>query len=284
MTMRTTDARICANGRRYGACNWLVADGREYCVACEHNRTVPALDRAANVRRFIALETAKKRLLYTLRELGLPHAGLRFDFLEDGRSDPERYGDTRVATGYFDSVITINVLEADAPIREAEREALNEPQRTLLGHMRHEAGHFFLDRLLVCADWRASFRGLFGDERADYSQALQSYYASGPADDWRAGYISAYASAHPNEDWAETWGHLLHIVDALDTAYTHGVIATRPAGDDFAAWLAAWRPLSVTLNELNRSVGLSDAYPFVVNDAVAQKLRFAWDSVARLRG
>ena len=44
-----------------------------------------------------------------------------------------------------------------------------------------------------------------------------------PSADWRDRFISAYASAHPLEDWAETWSHYLHMVDTLETAAACGV-------------------------------------------------------------
>ena len=118
------------------------------------------------------------------------------------------------------------------------------------------------------------FRDLFGDESADYQMALDGYYENGPAANWRQQYISAYASAHPAEDWAESWGHYLHIHDALETAAAHGLTERWPENMDITERISTWRDLSITLNELNRSVGKRDAYPFLLNEAVAAKLGF----------
>ena len=295
MTMRRlADASLlCDNGSRYGVCNWLRAGSTHstgLCRACNFNRTIPNLQHPENLRRWKALEGAKKRLLYTLITLGLPlvdgHTqpgrGLLFDFVEDGRSNSD-YAYPEANTGHRGGVITVNIVEADSVAREIQREALNEPHRTLLGHLRHESGHYAFEGLLDPAanpEWLASFRSLFGDERADYSAALAAHYATGPPADWPQRCISAYAAAHPAEDWAETWGHFLHMFDVLDTACAHGVLAEAPA--DFEQRIAAWRQLSTTLNELNRSLGLGDAYPFVLSSLVEEKLSFVASSINRV--
>jgi len=68
-----------------------------------------------------------------------------------------------------------------------------------------------------------SHRELFGDETTDYGAALGSYYREGPKPDWNRHYVTAYASSHPHEDWAETFAHYIHIVDTLDSARAYGI-------------------------------------------------------------
>ena len=271
--------RSCRNALDYHNCNWLVdaADADAYCVACRLNRTIPNLAKAANREYWNLIEDAKRRLVYALLRLqlpvlsrarGWPH-GLAFDFIEDHAT-----GDVaeRVLTQHADGVITINVAEADEVIRTMARRQMNERYRTLLGHFRHESAHYYFDMLLAGTEQRAAFRELFGDNRQDYAQALDTYYANGPPADWETRHISAYAASHPAEDWAETWAHYLHMHDGLETALAHGLV--QPPGGGFDALLSTWQEFSVALNELNRSIGLSDAYPFVISPLVAQKLQF----------
>ena len=63
---------------------------------------------------------------------------------------------------------------------EKIRHDLHEPYRTLLGHFRHEVGHYYWDRLVRDSGWLQPFRELFGDERADYAAALKLNYENGP--------------------------------------------------------------------------------------------------------
>ncbi len=282
----------CANGSQFDVCNWLVPESSnaELCWACQFNRTIPDQNRPQNAIRWRRFEIAKKRLLFSLRQLRLPISngfvdpenGLLFDFIEDRRSNPEQYPESFVQTGFHGGVITINTLEADDAARESIRTEMNEPYRTLLGHLRHESGHYFSPALDEDEGIRLRFQQLFGDSNADYQQALSNYYASGPEFGWQDRYISAYASAHPGEDWAETWAHYLYIYDALETAATHSFIDRPPEDMDLDEKLGIWRELSVALNELNRSSGLADAYPFVVNAVVAEKLRYVDDVVAAI--
>ncbi len=275
--------RLCDNTVRFDVCNWILPAEQEHplCRACQFNRTVPDQSLPENQKRWQRLEEAKKRLFYTLMQLGVPlengweapDRGLLLDFIEDER-DTEFYPETFVHTGYLGGVITINALEADDLARETQRLQMNENYRTVLGHLRHESGHYYWQRLNPNEDTLAGFRVIFGDERADYRGALDTYYANGPKPRWRERYISAYASSHPTEDWAESWGHYLHIYDALETAAAHGLIERWPNRMDIAERISVWRTLSITLNELNRSVGLSDAYPFLLNIEVERKLTF----------
>lgn len=285
--------RRCRNGEEYGVCNWLttVTEAASLCAGCAFNRTIPDLGKPQNIIRWGRFESSKKRLLYTLLSLQLavrngfddPQYGLLLDFIEDSRSDSERFPETFIHTGYLGGVITINALEADDLAREAIRVEMGESYRTVLGHLRHESGHYYWSVLSPDEAVLERFNNLFGNINADYAAALESYYANGPAKDWAERHISAYASSHPVEDWAECWGHYLHIVDALETAAAHGVAGFSVAGDDIREAIKDWQRFSIVLNELNRSIGLGDAYPFVVNSVVAEKLVFVDEIVSLLR-
>ena len=211
-----------------------------------------------------------------------PERGLLLDFIEDARSH-SAFSETYVNTGYLSGVITINTLEADDAAREAQRLQMKENYRTVLGHLRHESGHYFWHRLNPDNATRDSFTAVYGDEKSDYQQALDRYYANGPAPDWQARHISAYASVHPAEDWAESWGHYLHIYDALDTAAAHGLTPSGPDTMSMPERISVWSKLSITLNELNRSVGKRDAYPFLFNKVVVQKLGFVEGIIRQLQ-
>jgi hypothetical protein len=211
---------------------------------------------------------------------------LAFDFLSSPAEGP------RVLTGHCDGIITINIEEANDSARERIREELREPYRTLLGHLRHEAGHYYWDRLIAGSAWLDDFRTLFGDERQDYIAALERNYQQGPLPGWEQQYVSAYASVHPWEDWAETWAHYLHIVDVLDTALSFGLDIRKlemeiepfgrqalfrpnePGGERFLAVLNAWIELTAVLNELSRSMGQPDLYPFALPHPAVAKLHF----------
>ncbi|MEO1104394.1 MAG: putative zinc-binding metallopeptidase, partial [Pseudomonadota bacterium] len=204
-------------------------------------------------------------------------AGLAFDFLAD-QTHPD--GTTRQhMTGHASGLITINIAEGDDAERERRRTQLGEPYRTLVGHFRHEVGHYYWDRL-VAPDpaLLAEFRATFGDERPDYAEALKRFYTNGPRPDWREHHISAYASAHPWEDFAETFAHFIHMVDGLETAAEFGLSTTtitdpythREVGDLIAAWV----PTTVAVNAVNRSMGQPDLYPFVLSGPVRKKLAF----------
>jgi hypothetical protein len=295
-----TGYRFCANAQ-HGVCNWLLRDDQPslYCAACRHNRTIPDLSVPANLERWRKIEFAKHRLFYTLLRLRLPLAtrtedpdGLAFDFLaSDERAPP---GATPVMTGHDNGLITINLAEADDAERERARSQMGEPYRTLLGHFRHEIAHYYWDRLIAGSRFLDDFRRVFGDERQDYGAALQQHYANGPPSNWSENFVSAYAAAHPWEDFAETWAHYFHMVDTLETAHAFG-LRVRPKvskGDelstkiDFDPYNApmeriveAWLPLTVAINSINRSMGQQDLYPFVLSPAVAVKLAFIHDRI-----
>ena len=278
-----------------GMCNWMVAadDETGFCLACRHNRTVPDLSVAGNDLLWRKIETAKHRLFYSLLRLHLPletraedpEHGLAFDFL----ADPPQTHTAEVMTGHDNGLITLALKEADDVTREKVRTEMGEPYRTLLGHFRHEIGHYFWDRLVASdADALARFRVLFGDDRQDYGEALKTYYEEGAAAPWQDNFISLYASSHPWEDFAETWAHYLHIVDTLETAAAfglkvkprraNGVLAAAIDFDPYKAEMDrvidTWLPVEFATNNLNRSMGLSDLYPFLLSPRVIEKLTF----------
>lgn len=288
----TKTAVLCRNGIDFNVCNWLADHDAPHglCFSCQFNRTIPNLGRDKNIQRWHTIEKSKRRLLFSLQSLGIPLAngwrdpqrGLLFDFLEDARSNPMAESPF-VTTGYLDGVVTINVLEADPALRFAEQQASNQEYRTVLGHFRHESGHHAYQLFAHDNELISSFAELFGDAHRDYGLALQSFHTMGPRDGWEQHHITAYASAHPSEDWAETWGHYLHIHDTLETAASFGLLESDSTRPDFATKIHTWRRLSVGFNELNRSMGLDDAYPFIVNSAVAAKLAFVDHVIGALR-
>lgn len=284
--------KYCFN-RAYNVCNWLApADETDvFCVACRLNRTIPNLGDENYRERWHALELAKHRLIYSMLRLYLPvvaktedpDRGLFFDFKADGKK--------KVLTGHANGIITINISEADDIEREMARRNLDEVYRTVLGHFRHEIGHYYWDLLVWNSPLYTEYRSLFGDETLDYGEALKKHYEQGAPPDWNERFISAYASTHPWEDWAETWTHYLHIIDTLETAWAYG-ISLSPAirynnnefrfsidrnpytVKEFDHIIRQWMYFSVVLNNLNRSMGLKDAYPFVIPPPVMEKLKF----------
>ena len=293
-----TDApryRRCSNLGSAAACNWLVAesDPLQLCRCCRLTRTLPDLSIDNDALWWNRIEVAKRRLVSSLIGLRLPvrskmnedpSQGMVFDLL---RATP---GSLPVVTGHADGVITLDVEEADDAWREQRRAVLAEPYRTLLGHLRHECGHYYWQRLVDGTDWIGPFRGTFGDERRDYTAALKSHYQAGPPPDWGTRYVSAYASTHPWEDWAETWAHYLHLVDTLDTARSFGVDGENvelsyerygpdvvagtgdPHAAEFLHLINGWMELTGVLNELSRSMGVPDFYPFVLSVPAVRKL------------
>lgn len=274
--------RLCKNRTDHQICNWLVPayEQNPYCLACRMNEMIPSLEKDDNHALWASMEDSKRRLLYTLLCLELPVVamcdapgfGLGFAFLEDQRRNRAVKPDY-VMTGHSDGLITVNLIEADSAFREAVRKQFSEPYRTLLGHFRHESGHYYWN-ILIQKDFLSDFRALFGDERDDYQAALDRYHANlGQAQPGEA-YISRYASVHPYEDWAETWAHYLHMVDTLETAAALNIAPFSVAGSGFGEMLERWVELSIMMNSLNRSMGLSDACPFVLTGPVKAKLGF----------
>jgi hypothetical protein len=286
--------RYCANAA-HNVCNWLVLANspEQFCAACRHNRVIPDLNQPEHLEHWRLIEIAKHRLFYTLLRLRLPlttkaedpEGGLAFEFLADIPASP--LGTSPVMTSHANGVITINLAEANDAERERRRCQMHETYRTLLGHFRHEIGHYHWPRLVTASTTLDEFRLTFGDERADYSQALQRYHASGAPADWAQHFVSAYATAHPWEDFAETWAHYFHMVDTLETAGSFGLaVSPKPskglrARIDFDPHRAsierlidAWIPLTFAANSLNRSMGLPDLYPFVLSRPAIAKLAF----------
>jgi hypothetical protein len=299
-----TVAPACVNAAECG-CNWVAqSDGVVFCRACALNKTIPDLSISGNRERWIRVEAAKKRAIYSLLAFGLPvgpkaapgdEIGLAFDFLADPLFGGQPSGE-HVLTGHDNGLITLNVAEADSAEREKMRAEMGENYRTLLGHFRHELGHYYWDRLIRDDSARlARFRALFGDESADYEDALRRHYAEGAPADWEMRHISAYAASHPWEDWAETFAHYLHITDTLEMVRALGLPLARldtdagenlsdadkgqpPMGSDrqpaepFDRTLARWLVLSEASNSIHRCMGLPDLYPFVISPVAAEKL------------
>lgn len=278
--------RLCKNAADYDVCNWLVADsGAAYCISCELNHTIPNLLAENRRRWWKSLEHAKRRLIYSLLSIGLPvvgkhidKRGLAFEFIEDKRTNPKVF-EEHVNTGHDNGLITLNIAEADHVSREITRRYTGELYRTLLGNFRHESGHYYFAYLVSEGGFKEQFRDLFGDERADYSTALNHYYSNKANLPNNAELISHYAQAHPLEDWAEVWSHYLHMVDTLETAAEYKMQQGSTHLDDIDELLVKWSELSMMLNSLNRSMGLEDAYPFILSELTLKKLRFVHDLI-----
>lgn len=278
----------CSN-RELISCNWLVdGDVSKPCLSCKHTLIIPDLSKPENCERWQKLENAKRLLFYSLFKFGLPVEDtldssaqrLRFELKADVLADSGKKIPT--ITGHDNGLITINIEESDDGVREQHRIAMGEPYRTLIGHFRHEIAHYYWDVLIRDNGDTAQFRNIFGDERPDYGDALQRHYASGPPPQWEMRFVSAYASSHPWEDFAETWAHYFHMVDGLETAKSYNLIDLNLAGlspDPYKESLCqnllkSWVPLTVSMNAMNRSIGNHDFYPFVLTDEISQKLKF----------
>ena len=290
--------RLCQNAIEHALCTWAVPidEGQIFCRACRLNETIPDLSQAEAKEAWASLERAKRWLLCNLFSLGLPITerlsphGLRFSFKADNPGE-------QVFTGQSNGLITINIAEANDPFREKIRQQLGETYRTLLGHFRHEIGHYYWDQLIKDSPRLGAYRALFGDERASYDEARDRHYKKGAPGDWPARYVSAYATMHPWEDWAETWAHYLHIVDTLESARQHKLVmeeerekdrasqvqAAAIDFSDFEALISTWLPFTIALNSLNRSMGLSDAYPFVLSQKAIDKLRYVHAVIQEVR-
>ncbi len=283
--------KYCKN-KEYDVCNWILEknDPEDYCHACQLNRTIPNLSDLENFEKWRNLEIAKHRLVYQLQKIGLQlpsklrnNEGLCFDFVA-------QQNNFNLMTGHANGVITILIKEADSVQREQMRKQFLEPYRTLVGHLRHEVGHYFWDRLINTNEQILSeFRAIFGNEQRNYADALELYYNEGAPEDWQTSFISKYATSHPWEDWAETWAHYLHIMDMVETAYFFGVnvkpinklkkmkakVSFDPyAIENFDTIIQTCIPLSFAVNSINRAMGVPDVYPFVITEAVVDKLKF----------
>ncbi len=298
--------RNCQNASPQAVCNWMVPaeNAATLCEACRFNQTIPDLSVAGNAELWRRLEVGKRRLVYSLARLGLPlvskqqdpENGLAFAFVAD--ADPACATKIEAMTGHAGGLITINIAEADDAARDRTRQVMSEPYRTVLGHFRHESGHYYWASLARRPGWLTEFRELFGDERQDYAAAMRRNYQQGPPPDWQTRFVSAYAASHPWEDWAETWAHYLHITDVLETAWAFQLrVAANPGSEaqmtsepDFDPYRAVslaqltdqWLPLSYAVNSLNRSMGQPDFYPFVLAPAALSKLDFVHRAIRQL--
>jgi hypothetical protein len=265
-----------------------------YCVACQHNGIIPDISTAANLSAWRRTEFAKHRLIYSLLRWRLPLAnratdpehGLEFNFPAEA---PAGKG-PKVMTGHENGVITVALAEADDVEREKRRSRMHEPYRTLLGHFRHKVGHHYWDLLVRDGGKLDACRSVFGDDSQNYEAALERHYAQGPPPNWQDHFVSAYATTHPWEDFAETWAHYLHIVDTLEMAHSFGM-EVKPRLDDAGAHtakidfdpytsqdaqqiIAAWLPFVFAMNSVSRAMGQADLYPFILAPPVVQKLDF----------
>lgn len=308
----THDVVVCANNGPLEICNWLVAvnDVSPLCRACRHNHIIPDLTVSCVPERWGKIEAAKRRMIHTLLKLGLPLEtraerpnGLAFDFLYDASA--EENGQPLVLTGHDGGLITLNIIEADDVQRERIRREMGEPYRTLLGHFRHEVGHHYWERLVNGTAEHEGFRQVFGDESLDYQKALKDHYAAsanasaGAVAEWRDDFVSSYACSHPWEDFAETFAHLLHMVDTLATIGGFGAsLAPFPGPEAHAGpqvtfdpyragvpeLVDQWIPFSFALNSINRSMGQPDLYPFHLSPTIIAKLDYIGGLLARAAG
>lgn len=287
--------RQCGNAK-HDVCNWLVDSGsnEQMCTACRHNRIIPELNITDNLLAWRKIEMAKHRLFYTIHRTGLseaieqgnPNEPLVFEFKADF---PNPQGE-KVMTGHDDGLITIALAEADDAEREQRRKMMGEPYRTLLGHFRHEVGHFFWDRIVRDQGRLDACRAVFGDDTQDYQEALQRHYNEGAPVDWQQNFVSTYATAHPWEDFAETWAHYLHIIDTMEMSGAYG-LSLAPSVDkdgefaadyqldpynapDIESLVKVWLPVSTSLNSLNRAMGKEELYPFILSPGVIAKLGY----------
>ena len=278
---RDSTLHRCKNSIEYDVCNWLVSDSvDDYCLSCEMNHTIPNLLDKNRRALLKSLEYAKRRLIYSLLSLNLPvvskqkdRMGLAFKFMEDKRTNPGVF-EQHVNTGHFDGMITINIAEADRVNREIARQYTRELYRTLLWHFRHESGHYYFLKLITTDERKRQFVELFGDYTEDYGAALKEYYENNLIAPHDPDMISNYAQSHPWEDWAEVWAHYLHMIDTLETANQYRVNQSSAQFDDIDNTLDKWAELVLLLNSLNRSMGLEDAYPFVLSELSLRKIRF----------
>jgi hypothetical protein len=285
----------CANYASSNVCNRFVirrvGEGSQgqtsagiFCDCCRFNRIIPDLKIKGNREKWYRLEAAKRRTLYDLDLLGLPFGDSRdnitpalvFEFKGDPILDKNYrgvVGGQKVYTGHDNGVITINIQEADDIEREKLRVNMHEAQRSLLGHFRHEFGHYIWD-VMIKGKMENSFIAMFGDHNNPaYEVALQDYYKNGPKPDWLLNYVSAYATMHPWEDFAETFAVYLDMASSLDTACHQQLIpSVDPKDPD--AMVDAYKKLGIALNEMNRTIGMLDFLPELFAKPIRDKLRF----------
>ena len=266
---------VCANLNLSG-CTWLATVEGGQCFSCDLTRTRPADDDLEGLSQYPVAESAKRRLVVELDARGLPittrdedpEQGLCFDMLSSVEET--------VVIGHADGVITIDLAEGDDAHRVKVQSELDEPYRTMLGHLRHEVGHYFESVLVRGEERMDACRELFGDESKDYQAEIDRHYSEGPPEDWQESYISTYATMHPFEDFAETFAHWMHISDTVETARAYGLTTVDPSAFTLFSDLVTgvWIPLSTALNQINRAMGADDLYPFVIPPPVLDKLDF----------
>jgi hypothetical protein len=287
---RSDSVTPCANRTLIG-CNWSAEPGEAFCQSCRLTRIIPNLGFDRNVMLWRRVETAKRRLVYDLDRMKLPLGILHGPRISVDILSDEIAG-FPIMTGHLAGLITLNLSEADDAAREARRVAFREPYRTLLGHFRHEVGHFYWEVLVDRTNLLGPFRLIFGDQTSDYEAAVRNYHGRIDRTYDREAFISEYATSHPWEDWAETFAHFLHIVSTLDSAAmlpldlserSRRTLEDPYLEEDFEALLASWNPVAYTMNELNRSMGLNDAYPFQLTKAVKGKLHFVHMAILKFR-
>ena len=291
-------------------CNWLVpteyeAAARGRCLADSLIRREPDLDDTIAREKLVTTAGALRRLVYQLVDIGLPvdpywrrDGGLAFDLLSSYSTGE------KILIGHANGVITIDLVESLDAYRESLRVRLGEPYRTMLGHFRHEAGHYYQNILVETGPGAQKYldrcRELFGDERASYSDALDRHYKFGAPAQWQDTFISEYATMHPWEDFAECFAHYLHITDTLDTTREAGMVLhadrVRFAGPRDIAPLESycagpiehllfdWRWISLFFNRVNMAMGKNPLYPFDITQPVADKLGFVHAVVADAAG
>ncbi|PWQ98240.1 zinc-binding metallopeptidase family protein [Leucothrix pacifica] len=307
----------CDNNAKYQVCNGMVNlntyDGDEgdevLCAGCQFNETIPDLTVVEHIPLWKKMETAKRRAIYTLKAFSLPvrnlsedpKNGLSFSFTTD-RDVTDHFASRLedkepVLTGHSFGHITINLAEANEVARSHTKLAMGERYRTLLGHFRHELGHYYFDQLIFGSPEKHELcKHYFGDDQLSYQDALDRHYKEGAPANWSENFISQYATMHAYEDWAETWAHYMHIMDTLETAKNFSITGSTSSNsvetedvDDLSlpqdayffsgqtsitTILETWIDFSVILNSLNRSMGLNDAYPFILTKPVRAKLSF----------
>src|SRR5215207_378700 len=265
-------------------CNWMLSAGSdtEWCRSCRLTRGRPDLARVDAVAAWVAAEAAKRQLVHQLDKLELPIVARSADAPDGLAFDLVDVPGHAVVTGHLDGVVTLDLAETDDRYRDDLRRTLCEPFRTVIGHLRHEVAHYYWPRLVGQTNEVGGFRRLFGDERDDYRQAMDRYYAGG-APAWSADqHITPYAASHPFEDWAETFAHYLHIIYAAETAIAHRFM---PDGadvtieqlvemPDFAGAVATWRQISAAVNDISESLGNAAVYPLDPVGVVVDKLNF----------
>ncbi|AYF99487.1 hypothetical protein D7I47_06960 [Protaetiibacter intestinalis] len=280
-------------GNRAWGCNWLVDEsaGTGRCFSCSTSRRLPPQSDTVAWEKLADAGVAKRRLMVQLFELGLPitpyyeqEGGLGFDLLSSLSENAP------VMIGHANGIITIDLAETLDARREALRVSLGEPYRTMLGHFRHEIGHYYQRVLLTTDALWDECRALFGDERASYREALDRHYSVGAPEGWRTSFISEYATMHPWEDFAECFAHYLHIRNTLATAAAAGMVldASRVSGivdhdivpdadytqETTEQMLHDWEWVSLFFNRVNRAMGQRDLYPFELSQPVHAKLDF----------